>query len=288
MSFFKQKYKAKIARLNRTFFMDHKIKTWIVVLVLFLISSHFLAMAIYPNSFMANKVFLTVILIFMFYIWIQELKDRRRLELLNKHLLKARGKLERAEIDMIATLILTAEAKDPYTHGHSKRVAEYTSAIAKEMKLPAEEQKLIERAAILHDLGKIGIADDILRKDGKLNDEQWEIMKGHPRKAIEILKPLKFLFKEKDIILHHHETHDGSGYPDGLKGGSIPLGSQIIAVADTFDAMNTARSYRKALPRETIVSELKKISGNQLNPKIVTTFLKLVNADKKTAFKTKE
>jgi len=175
----------------------------------------------------------------------------------------------------ISTLILTAEAKDPYTHGHSKRVAKYTLAVAKAMELPEEDQKIIERAAILHDLGKIGIDDNILRKEDSLNDEEWKIMKDHPRRALDILKPLNFLSKEKEIILHHHEMYDGSGYPNGLKGDAIPFGAQIISVADAFDAMNTARSYRGALPKETIVSELKKVSGSQLSPKAVDTFLKI-------------
>ncbi len=271
----KKIHKDKIVRLNKTFFLHQKYKSLIVVLALFLVFMHFFCMAVFPSSFLANKIILIVVLGLMFYIWIQELKDKRRLQLLNKNLINAQSKLERAEIDMISTLILTAEAKDPYTHGHSKRVAEYTLAIAKAMKLPVEDQKLIERAAILHDLGKIGIDDNILRKEDTLNDEEWKIMKDHPRRGVQILKPLKFLSKEKEIILHHHEKCDGSGYPDGLKKKLIPLGSQIIAVADAFDAMNTARSYRDPLTKEVITSELKEASGKYLNKDVVTTFLNL-------------
>ena len=269
-------YTEKVGKLNNTFFMNHKYKPLILVLILSLTFIHFFCMAVFPNSLMANKIILIIVLGLMFYIWVQELKDKRKLQLLNKNLVNAQSKLERAEIDMIATLILTAEAKDPYTHGHSKRVAEYALAIAKAMKLPAEEQKLIEKSAILHDLGKIGIDDNILRKEGKLTDDEWKIMKEHPKRAVDILEPLKFLFKEKKIILHHHEMFDGSGYPDGLKGKSIPLGSQIIAVADTFDAMNTARSYRNALPRKTIIKELEKVSNTQLSQEVTDVFLKLL------------
>lgn len=262
--------------------MDHKYKPFVLILILILTFIHFFCMAVFPNSFMANKVILVVVLTLMFYIWIQELKDKRRLQLLNKNLLNAQKKLERAEIDMISTLILTAEAKDPYTHGHSKRVAEYALAIAQAMKLSDEKQKIVERAAILHDLGKISIDDNILRKDEKLNEGEWIIMKEHPKRAVDILDPLKFLHSEKDIILHHHEMYDGSGYPDGLKAEDIPLGSQIIAVADTFDAMNTARSYRGALPKEVIIDELKKSSGTQLNQKVSDVFLDLL--DKNPAY----
>ena len=135
---------------------------------------------------------------------------------------------------------------------------------------------IIERAGILHDIGKLGITDDILKKPGKLNDEEWEIMKRHSQKSVEILKPLEFLFREKEIILHHHERYDGRGYPDGIKGEQIPLGARIMAVADTFDAMNSERPYRKSLPKDAIISELKRVSGSQLDSSVVTTFLNLL------------
>lgn len=272
----KKSYKEILMKLNSTFFMSHKHKSLIVVFVGLLICFHFFAMVVYPASFIASKASLPIALGLMFYIWIQELKDKRRLELLNKSLIHTQKRLERAEIDTIEALILTAEAKDFYTHGHSKRVARYSLAIAKEMGLTREEQATIERSAILHDLGKIGISDNILKKDGKLTEREWEIMKAHPQMGTDILRPLRFLTKETDIILHHHEMYDGSGYPAGLKGDDIPLGAQIIAVADTFDAMNTARSYRGPLPRDKIVSELQEASGRQLNKSIAKVFLRLL------------
>ena len=158
-------------------------------------------------------------------------------------------------------------------------VEKYCLCIAKAMHLPESEKKIIERAAILHDIGKVGIVDAILKKPGKLDDEEWKIMKEHPATAIKILEPLKFLEKEKGIILHHHEKYGGGGYPDGIKGEDIPLRARIMAVADTFDAMNSRRSYRNALPKDAIISELKKVSGFQLDPDVVNAFLKLLQND---------
>jgi len=248
--------------LKKVFFVKPRYKLTVVIFVFCLIFIHLLAMVISPHSLMAGQIFLIIILSFMMYLWIQELKDRQV--------------LEKAEVDTIATLILTAEAKDIYTSGHSKRVALYSTAIAEEIGLTEEEQKIIKRAATLHDLGKIGINDNILRKGSELSKEEWDIMKDHPRKAVEILKPLKFLTRERGIIQHHHERCDGNGYPDGLKGTMIPLGSRIVAVADAFDAMNSVRAYRNALSKQTIVSELRKASGSQLSEDVVNVFLKLL------------
>ena len=164
--------------------------------------------------------------------------------MLNVKLMDMQKKLVENEINIISTLVLTEEAKDPYVKGHSKKVAELCVMISKEMKFGTVKQEIIYRAGILHDLGKLGIVDAILNKPGSLNDDEWSIMKKHPIRAVEILSPLTFLFEEKEIILHHHERYNGKGYPGGFKGEKIPLGSRIMAVADTFDAMNSARAYR--------------------------------------------
>ena len=187
--------------------------------------------------------------------------------------------LEQEEIDTITALILTEEAKDPYVHGHSKAVARHSVAIAGEMNLSKERIEVLKRAAILHDIGKVSIADSILNKQGKLNDQEWNIIKKHSLAAIEILKPLKFLSKEKEIILHHHERIDGKGYPNGIKEEAIPLEARIIAVADTFDAMISERAYRKALPHDIVIAELKKVSGSQLDSHVVNIFLNLLEKD---------
>ena len=120
------------------------------------------------------------------------------------------------------------------------------------------------------------VSDSILNKPSSLSDGEWIVIKRHPQVGVEILEPLGYLQEEKKIIYHHHERYDGKGYPDGLKGENIPLGSRIIAVADTFDAMNSERPYRKRLPEEYILSELKKASGNQLDPNITSVFLSLL------------
>jgi len=255
-------------------------KLWILFFIFFLISLHLYAIVAYPAQMLISKEFILSIALFLVgYIWVQEIKDRNKLQQLNRALIEAQNNLERDEIDIISTLILTEEAKDPYVHGHSKRVAKCCLEIAGAMGLSEEKQKTIERAGILHDLGKLGIADSILQKPGKLNDEEWELMRKHPRRAVEILGPLNFLSEEKKIITHHHERYDGKGYPDGLKGEQIPLESRIMAVVDTFDAMNSARAYRKALSRDVILAELKKVSGTQLDPYVVDVFLKLIEKD---------
>ena len=261
-------------------YLSNTFKLWIMVFIFLLIFLHLYALIVYPvHKLISTEFILSLVLALVGYIWIQEIKDRHRLLQLNEALIKAQVHLERAEIDTIAALILIEEAKDPYVRGHSKRVSEFCLKIAREMGFSEERQKIIERAGILHDIGKLGIADSILQKPGKLDDEEWEIMKKHPRHAVEILEPLKFLVEEKKIVTHHHERYDGNGYPDGLKGEEIPMEARIMAVADTFDAMNSARAYRKALSRDAILSELKRVSGIQLDTSVVDVFLKLLKED---------
>ena len=259
-------------------FLSNTFKLWVVSFIFLLIGVHLYAITIYPEKeIISQEILLGIALALIGYLWIQELRDRHSLQLMNKALMDANEQLERAEIDTIATLILTEEAKDPYVRGHSKRVAACALAIAKEMGFSEDRLKIMERSGILHDLGKLSIMDNILNKAGKLNDEEWTLMKKHPRTAVEILEPLKFLSIEKEIICHHHERYDGAGYPDGLKGEAVPLESRILAVADTFDAMNSRRAYREPLSREKILDELKSVSGKQLDSFVVNIFLKLLD-----------
>jgi len=261
---------------DRTF-LSNTFKLWIVAVIFLIIFLHLYATMAYPKTvIVSSEIILGTVLALIAYLWVQELRDRYRLQSLNRALIVAQERLQEAEIDTIAVLILTEEAKDPYVRGHTKRVSQYALAIAKAMGLPEEEQKIIERAGILHDLGKIGIVDSILNKPGKLDDEEWKIMKGHPQRGLEILEPLKFLPTEKEIILHHHERYAGGGYPEGIKGEEISIGARIMAVADTFDAMNSARPYRKPLSKDTILAELEKVSGVQLDPTVVKVFLELL------------
>jgi putative nucleotidyltransferase with HDIG domain len=266
-----------MGRKKNANYLSNSFKLWIVAIIFMIVFLHLYATVAYPKTvIVSSEVILGTVLALISYLWFQELRDRYRVQSLNEALILAQKQLQEAEIDTISVLVLTEEAKDPYVRGHSKRVAKYSAAIAKAMGLSEEEQDIIERAGILHDLGKLGIADSVLNKPGKLDDEEWKIMRSHPQRALEILKPLKFMPSEKKIILHHHEKYAGGGYPDGIKGEDIPLGARIMSVADTFDAMNSARSYRNPLFKDVILAELKRVSGTQLDPEAVGVFLKLL------------
>jgi len=260
-----------------TSYLSKSLKLWLVAAMFYATFLYLYDLMSFPGS---NKIpeelVLGMILVMLGYIWFQELRDRRSLESLTEALINSQERLKRGQIDTIAALILAEEAKDHYMQGHSNRVAKYCLAIAREMGFEKEREEIMRRSGMLHDIGKIGIVDDILKKFDKLSAKEKEILKKHPRKAREILKPLEFLSKEKDIIAHHHERYDGGGYPDGLKAGEIPLEARILAVADTFDAMNSERSYRKPLSKEEIIAELKKVSGSQLDPSVVGLFLSLL------------
>lgn len=178
---------------------------------------------------------------------------------------------------MVQTLSAALEARDPYTAGHVERVSKYAKAIAEELGLEGRAVHQIVMGAILHDIGKIGVPDAILRKPGALDDDEKAQMRLHSAQGKEILSSSgDFSPALRDCILHHHEHFDGRGYPYGLKGTAIPLGDRIISVADAFDAMVTDRPYRKGLPRQTAVAELKKEAGRQFDPEVVEAFLKVL------------
>ena len=167
------------------------------------------------------------------------------------------------------------DVKDAYTNGHSFRVAKYTAMFAKRLGKSQDEVDKIYNIALLHDIGKISIPLKILNKPGRLTDEEFEVMKTHSVKGYEILQNITI---EPDLALgaeYHHERIDGKGYPSGLKGENIPEVARMIAVADTFDAMYSTRPYRKKLPIEKIIAEIKRCSGTQLDPKVVKVFLEL-------------
>ncbi|WP_051227105.1 HD-GYP domain-containing protein [Butyrivibrio sp. MC2013] len=178
--------------------------------------------------------------------------------------------------EAIETFIGFIDAKDPYTHGHSGRVAEYTRMIASKMGYKGEELDKIYYVALLHDCGKIGIPDNILRKPGKLTPEEYEIIKSHTIKGGEILSSFKSLSGVGEGALYHHERYDGRGYPKGLSGEDIPLIARMICVADSFDAMNSNRVYRKKLTRDTIINEIVTNKGKQFDPVIANIFLGLI------------
>lgn len=184
-----------------------------------------------------------------------------------------------APSEHVETVFAFAEAigaRDYYTMGHSEKVAEYARMLAEYMGL---DEKMVEMAylcGIVHDVGKIGIPEDILNKPGRLTEEEYEIIKKHVEKGTDILACISWLEEIIPIIKAHHERYDGTGYPEQLQGEEIPLLGRIIAVADAFDAMTSHRSYRRALPLEVAVEELKKNAGRQFDPEVVRAFIQML------------
>ena len=184
----------------------------------------------------------------------------------NKELLAA---VERGYLETLRALVNAIEAKDPYTAGHSQRTAEVAMAIAHVLELPEEQVTEIEFGGHMHDIGKIGIAEQILRKPALLDDNEMKIMKGHPAIGDAIVHDIDLLKKIRPMVRNHHERFDGSGYPDGLKGDEIPLGARIIAVADTYDAITSDRCYQPGRPPKEAIPILKRLSGVTLDQRVV-------------------
>jgi len=186
--------------------------------------------------------------------------------------------IERESLSTIYALAATIEARDTYTYGHSRKVSKYAVALAEALSLPSEKVAIVSTAALLHDIGKIGIPDEVLNKAGKLEPEEWELIKSHPKLSAAIVGHVPSLIPCLPAILHHQERWDGTGYPSGLKGEAIPLEARILAVADTFDAMTSPRSYRGPMPYKEVLEELKRCAGSQLDPKLVEAFLPIALA----------
>lgn len=170
------------------------------------------------------------------------------------------AELQATYVSTIKVLISTIEAKDSYTKGHTERVAKYARMLAEEMQLPKRERDVISFGASLHDIGKLGVYEDILNKPSDLTANEWEMIRSHPTVGANIIKNMKFLEASCDLVRHHHERLNGTGYPDGLKGEEISTGARIVAVADSFDAMTSDRPYRKAFTIREAIEQLKKQS----------------------------
>ena len=170
--------------------------------------------------------------------------------------------------DVIECLIAAVEARDPYTSGHSTRVADISLSLAQAMGFRGGPLETIHMAAHMHDIGKIGVPDEVLTKEGSLTDAEWRLIQMHPRIGYDILSRSEALSDIADIVLHHHERWDGKGYPFGLKGDAIPLGSRIIAVADAIDAMLSPRPYREAMTVDACMHQIQINSGTQFDRRI--------------------
>jgi putative nucleotidyltransferase with HDIG domain len=188
--------------------------------------------------------------------------------------------IKNLDLQMIQSLALAVETKDPYTKGHSERVAELSQELATKMGLLQSDVERVRIAGILHDIGKIGVSEILLGKKDKLEDVEYEVVKLHSTEGQNILKPLYFLDDILPAIYHHHERFDGKGYPVGLSGRDIPLWARIIQVADSYDAMTSDRPYRIALTDEQAVKEITSCSGTQLDPVISHIMVKIIQGKK--------
>ena len=194
-------------------------------------------------------------------------------------LLKARlnEEIEANYLNTVRALVQAIEEKDAYTRGHSERVADVSVNIAREMGFSSQELDYLRFACLLHDVGKIGVSESIVQSPKSLTDPEYDLIKLHPLKGAEIVKPINFLKDHIYIIRNHHEWWDGTGYPDGLAGDEIPLGAQIATVSDAFDAMTSTRSYREGMPIQEATRRIDKGSGTQFSPKVVEAYHQIID-----------
>ena len=213
---------------------------------------------------------------------INSIEQMNTIKKINTELQDKSEELEKAYLDTIGILRQTVEAKDPYTRGHSDRVSEFSVLIGKKMGLDDETLHTLKIGGLFHDIGKIGIPDSILLKESKLSDEEYSQIKNHPTIGAHMLGDAAVFKDIIPIVKHHHERFDGRGYPSQLAGENIPFIARIAAVADTFDAMTSKRTYRDALPLSVVKEEIEKCSGTQFDPKIAKVFLDILNNDYKS------
>ena len=210
---------------------------------------------------------------------IKSIEQMNTIKTINEQLHDKNEELERAYLDTIGILRQTVEAKDPYTRGHSDRVSEYSVLIGKKLGLDEKTLHILKIGGLFHDIGKIGIPDSILLKESKLSDEEYSQIKNHPMIGVHMLGDAAIFTDILPVVKHHHERYDGRGYPSQLVGDDIPYVARIAAVADTFDAMTSKRSYRDSLPLDVVRAEIERCSGTQFDPNIAKVFLDILDND---------
>jgi HD-GYP domain-containing protein (c-di-GMP phosphodiesterase class II) len=189
---------------------------------------------------------------------------------------RANERLNESYGDVVQALARAIDARDAYTHHHSDRTRSLVRSLGDEFRLPSQMIAHIEQGALLHDLGKVGIDDAILRKPGKLTTEEYAFMKKHPGIGYRILQPISHLQAAAAIVLYHQEWFNGQGYPEGLAGEEIPLGARLVSVIDAWDAMTSNRPYRNAMPKSAAIAELRRAAGTQFDPRAVDAFVRVV------------
>lgn len=220
---------------------------------------------------------------------LKSVEQMNMIKQINEELADSKELLEKSYLESIEVLRRTVEVKDVYTRGHSDRVSEYSLLIGKKLNLPPEQMKTLKIGALFHDIGKIGIPDAILLKTDKLTDDEYSEIKNHPAIGAHILSNASIFADIIPIVKHHHERYDGKGYPTRLAGEDIPYLARIVAVADTFDAMTSRRSYRQALDFDYTMNEIERCKGTQFDPAIADVFLEILrtNQDKITEIQKK-
>jgi putative nucleotidyltransferase with HDIG domain len=252
-----------------SFAQDSKISTVWRVNIKEMIPSY---LAEAPMGFLMAIVYVDVKIIGILLFFLPLLLARRSFEMYTK--------MRKVYLDTIRALAAAIDAKDPYTKGHSERVAQLSVALAQDLHLSDRDIENIEYTALLHDIGKIGIDDRILGKNGSLTSEEYKKIKEHTIMGAKIIEPVDFLKNSYQAIYHHHERYNGNGYPDGLKSENIPILARIIAVADAYDAMGSDRPYRKKFSKEKILKELTDQSGKQFDPQIVNALMLILKKER--------
>lgn len=207
---------------------------------------------------------------------IKSIAQMNEIKKINEELKNTYERLENSYLESIETLRYTVEAKDTYTRGHSDRVSEFSVLIGKYVGLSDVDLKTLQIGGLFHDIGKIGVPDTILQKNSKLTDDEYSEIKNHPSIGSHILSTASIFKDIIPIVKHHHERFDGHGYPSQLAGNDIPYLARITAIADTFDAMTSKRSYRDALPLDVVIAEFERCKGSQFDPELADVFLNIL------------